>query len=470
MTISGSTIASNTAVGGGGIFDMGSTVTISNTVFSANSGGGVTSQGGSLMTITDSQFLGNSAGAGGGLLASGATVTLTTTTFSGNYAAGAGGGIYGNSSELIVSASTFSGNSTGGYGGGIICDTFGILTITNTTVSGNSAGIDGGGIANTTFSSVNITNSTVTGNRADADGGGTWGSGGGLYNGEGTSASLHNSLIAGNMTGAPGGDNPDDISGDATNVVGSFNLIGDATTSGGLTNGVNGNIVANGGSDTIVVSTIIDVNLADNGGPTLTHALVPGSLAINAGDNSKAVDADGDPLLYEQRGAGFARIADGQVDIGAFEVQVDLVQVDIDVKPGSDPNSINLASQGLIAVAILTTNSFDASLVDATSVVFSGAHAVHSALEDTDGDGDLDLVLHFAIQETNLADLYAQLLADDINDEDGILDSNHQTAAVSLTGHTATDEYFEGLDELDLFLSGKNLRDFLEDLAAAGVI
>ena len=123
----------------------------------------------------------------------------------------------------------------------------------------------------------------------------------------------------------------------------------------------------------------------------------------------------------------------------------------------------------MIPVAILTTDSFDASWVDASTVVFAGAHAVHSALEDTDGDGDLDLILHFRTEETNLADLYALLLADDFN-EDGVLDSNHQTAAVSLTGQTATDEYFEGFDDVDLFLSGKNLRDFLEDLAAAGVI
>ena len=60
--------------------------------------------------------------------------------------------------------------------------------------------------------------------------------------------------------------------------------------------------------------------LADNGGPTLTHALLPGSPAINAGDNSLAVDADGNPLLTDQRGDGFDRIQSGTVDLGATEV------------------------------------------------------------------------------------------------------------------------------------------------------
>jgi hypothetical protein len=146
-----------------------------------------------------------------------------------------------------------------------------------------------------------------------------------------------------------------------------------------------------------------------------------------------------------------------------------VISVEIDIKPGSDPNSLNLASQGLLAVALLTTDTFDASSVNTSSVVFAGAHAVHSALEDVDGDGDLDHVFHFRIEDTLLDEIYAQLLADDLA-EDGALDSNRQTTAVSLTGQTSTDEYFEGFDELDLFLSGKNLRNLLDELAALGAI
>jgi hypothetical protein len=143
--------------------------------------------------------------------------------------------------------------------------------------------------------------------------------------------------------------------------------------------------------------------------------------------------------------------------------------VQIDIKPGSNPNSINLASNGLIAVAIFTTEDFDASLVNAGTILFAGASSVHSALEDVDGDGDLDMVLHFRVEETDLAEVYALLLAEDTNG-DGVLDSNGQTTEVSLTGQTVEDEYFAGFDEVDLFLSGRNLRDLLEELVAAGVI
>ena len=81
-----------------------------------------------------------------------------------------------------------------------------------------------------------------------------------------------------------------------------------------MTNGTNGNQVgvANPGLGP----------LADNGGPTQTIALVTGSPAIDKGSNALAVDpSSGQPLTTDQRGTGFARIVDGTVDIGAYEVQ-----------------------------------------------------------------------------------------------------------------------------------------------------
>lgn len=87
--------------------------------------------------------------------------------------------------------------------------------------------------------------------------------------------------------------------------------------------------------------------------------------------------------------------------------------VDIDIKPGSDPNSINCNNaNGVISVAILTTADFDATTVDHTTVTFEGASQTHVERrtgearrheEDVDGNGDTDLVLHFRLRDTSLA-------------------------------------------------------------------
>ncbi|MGB8981506.1 MAG: YncE family protein [Anaerolineales bacterium] len=95
-----------------------------------------------------------------------------------------------------------------------------------------------------------------------------------------------------------------------------------------------------------------------------------------------------------------------------IRIQPNVIEVDIDIKPGSDPNSINCKNkQETIAVAVLTTEDFDALTVDHTTVTFEGAGETHvdqrsglprRHVEDVDSDGDLDLVFHFRLGDTAL--------------------------------------------------------------------
>jgi hypothetical protein len=84
--------------------------------------------------------------------------------------------------------------------------------------------------------------------------------------------------------------------------------------------------------------------------------------------------------------------------------KIEPLAVSVDIKPGSDPNGINLKSKGVIPVAVLTTDDFDATIVDGATVQFEGASPVHDGghLEDVDGDGDIDWVGHFKVRDTGI--------------------------------------------------------------------
>jgi hypothetical protein len=78
------------------------------------------------------------------------------------------------------------------------------------------------------------------------------------------------------------------------------------------------------------------------------------------------------------------------------------VEVQIDIKPGSDQNNINLKSKGVVPVAILTTGDFDAAMVDPSTAEFAGAKPERWSIEDVDGDGDDDIIFHFRTQDLAL--------------------------------------------------------------------
>jgi hypothetical protein len=323
VTLTQSTVSGNsTGYGsqGGGIFSSGavtltqSTVSGNSTARNFGSGGGIWAAG--AVTLTQSTVSGNSTDGGnadgGGIYAFG-SVTLTQSTVSGNSTTGGGdgGGIYAFGS-VTLTQSTVSGNSTArnfDSGGGIYAG--GAVTLTQSTVSGNSTagfGASGGGIW--ALGAVTLTQSTVTDNHAlysNSTGGGVF-----QFNtGSNHPFSISGSIVAGNTAGGGGAD----LVPDPTSMLSvNYSLIGVAAA--GMT-GI-GNIT---GLDPLLGP------LANNGGPTETHALLAGSPAIDMGDpNFDPADPDGDPLTddampYDQRGVGFARVAGGRIDIGAFEVQ-----------------------------------------------------------------------------------------------------------------------------------------------------
>ena len=253
-------------------------------------------------------------------------LTLDGLTVQYGATSGDGGGVY-NNGRLTVTDSTVSSNSASGNGGGIFDASSYTLTITDSTLSGNSAAGDGGGI-NNADGSLTVINSTLYGNSASGIGGGI------NYSGEETETlRVINSTLSGNSANFGGGinrNNPDGINQFIlNNSIIANNNGGNCGDVGGpgfeSYNTLFGDDCADvsGGSDGNLVGDPQLSALADNGGATQTMALQTGSPAINVGDNSLAVDAKGNPLSYDQRGAGYDRIVAGTVDMGAYEYELD---------------------------------------------------------------------------------------------------------------------------------------------------
>jgi len=208
-----------------------------------NAGGGIDNENNDTLTITNCTVSGNTAGLGGGMF-NGGPLTIGSITVSGNSAAN-GGGIY---------------NSGGGT-----------ATITDSTFSGNTAS-SGGGIFN--IGTFTITNSTLSNNSASL--------GGGVFNNE--TLQIGETILDMGTSGA-------NISNFGTVTSLGYNLSSD-----------NGGGVLTGPGDQINTNPMLGP-LQNNGGPTFTHALLPGSPAINTGDPIFTP-----PPSFDQRGQGFVRV------------------------------------------------------------------------------------------------------------------------------------------------------------------
>ena len=306
VSINGAGMGNTIVDGNGGdrIFDVHNEarVTISGVTVqngSADSGGGVTVGG--ALTLHSSRVTDNVAENVGGGIFAGGTVTVTQSRIDGNQA-NAGGGVFVNFLPVTIERSEVSGNTVDGGGGGIYSS--GTLVVVNSTLSGNSAGGDGGGLYAVESPDNHLYNVTISANAAGTAGGQT-GDGGGVRALGGVYAA--NTIVAGNSDNSGGGDQHPDCSG--TLNSNGYNLVGNVT---GCT--VSGDNTGN----QVGVDPLLGP-LQNNGGSTLTHALLAGSPAVDGGNPGGCRDHDGVLLATDQR--SFDRPGNGSslCDIGAYE-------------------------------------------------------------------------------------------------------------------------------------------------------
>jgi uncharacterized repeat protein (TIGR01451 family)/CSLREA domain-containing protein len=284
---------------GGGIYNTG-TLTLDDTSVTNNvaaySGGGIYNDGGTVSIVASTISDNNAANDdGGGILHFGGTLTMNNSSVTGNQADDDGGGVRGNWINFIeIQNSTIADNTAGDNGGGLRTTAVGsTFKLVNSTVSNNHAlGTMGGGFY-TISATVTITNVTFWGNDAVTGGGGI---ANGNLNGV---VNLASTIVAGNTSTAGG----PDLTGSF--VSQDYNLIQDttgATLSGSTVNNITGQAPLLGA-------------LANNGGGTTTHSLLPSSPALN--QIPVGMNGCGTDIATDQRGV--SRPQGSSCDIGAFE-------------------------------------------------------------------------------------------------------------------------------------------------------
>lgn len=304
----------------------GVTIRYGSVTGAGNSGGGVRNQGD--LTITDSTVTQNDARDNGGGVSNLATVTLVRVLMSDNTCVVGGGGFYarGETTSSTIVDSTIRDNECSQRGGGVELDgrfTNPPATITGSTISGNRtlSGSGGGGMFLLNNASLTMANSTISGNEAiDRAGGG--------IRAQDSAITLINTTISGNTSGnsVSGGIH---LTNSATaglrNTIIADNLAGaDCVVVSGATITSDGNNLDSDGTCNLTQASDKPANananlgpLQDNGGLTETQALLPGSDALDMGDNTTCAAAPVDGV--DQRGVSRPQPAAGTCDIGAYE-------------------------------------------------------------------------------------------------------------------------------------------------------
>lgn len=306
LTISGNSASRIFSTVGDGILTIENLgLTAGNGAGAANTGrGGAVYNNGGTLTLRDVILFSN-AGLNGGALntASSGTTFIFDSEFvnnSGSTAVGSGGALQNFSGSIThVYGTTFRGNSSSSSTGGGAIQSAGRLTVTNSTFNGNRAiGGSGGAIAYSSTAGLTMTNTTITNNTADNQVGG-------LHKSTTSNTGwLRNNIIFGNTAGT-GGDVSGLIASQGTNIIGNV-----GTSTGWID------------SDLLGQNSLL-APLGYYGGKNMTHALLTGSPAINAGQNcvvnlSCAANNPQFAVQTDQRGA--PRPFGAAVDIGAFEV------------------------------------------------------------------------------------------------------------------------------------------------------
>jgi hypothetical protein len=411
----------------------GGTLRVDDCIITNSLGGGIAGLGQEL-TVDDCIITNNSnSGAAGGAVLSEGMTTIINSTIADNRA-GVGGGI-NNLGYLRVIGSTIDNNvdtNDGTRGGGGVYMTSGSMRFANCTIANNSAMNAGGGIF-VYCGALTITDSTIVGNRTanpnSAPTRGNPGSGGGLYEDLGlvasqvghtpTPATLQNTIVALNTD--PNG--PDDI--DSFGVPGTFglssasafNLVGSDLT-GSLTNGVRGNIV---GSNPLLGA------LANNGGPTQTIALLPGSPALDTGSNAMAVDIDRNPLTTDQRGE--PRIVNGTIDIGAFEAQQEATTTTVSASPAT-----SVFGQSMTFIATVAPQAGNAIPAGSIEFEIDGADVGNPVVLNASGTATLNLdTLGLPAEQHTISAVYTSDSTADFGDSTGTASIAVQTASSSAT-------------------------------------